>query len=150
MFWTCKCNPCKVMITHQELQHEVDFRNLGNSDILRELQNWVETRPNTQSSLQNWIFGNSGKSGKSRYQSFFGLAWFCLIFLLLAKCFVYGCLQKKVLLIFCPNFLQTSISWHFAWYWWLSQVFDGYKKQGNCKKVSNLTVFCKYYFKCLV
>lgn len=53
---------------------------LGNSEIKRKSQNWVETKASIQPPFKILLFGNSGQNlRKNRYQSslvLFGFAWF--------------------------------------------------------------------------
>ena len=66
-----------------ELPNGLKLRILGNNEILRKSQIWMETEPSASSPFQKLIFGNSSQeTRKSRYQTFLILSSFtgCLYF----------------------------------------------------------------------
>ena len=89
-----------------ELPNDLRLKTLGNKEILRKSQIWVQTQPSAQSPFQKLNFGNSSpKTRKSRYQTFLVLSSFTGFL-----CFVPNILSEIVafcgLLWVVPHFVK--------------------------------------------
>ena len=117
-----------------ELPHELPnglrLRILGNKEILRKSQIWVETYSSTQSPFHKINFGNSSaKRRKSRYQNFLDLSSFTGFLYFVPH------ILSRIVVVFLPLVLNKKQRWkHRISY----GIFIYFKSQLYSKQVSSI------------
>ena len=148
-----QCSRIRITHLHDSAHFTIPLRLriLGNYEILRKSQVWVETYPSAQSPFKKLDFGNSSQNPcKRRYQIFLVLSNFTGFFYFVPNVLSRIVWANKVLVITRPSLLPTLFFWHFVYHQSIYQVLNKNVKQVSCAKLLNFMVLCKQYFAYLI